>query len=169
MVSYDLSRIYPKDKRRSGITERASGSPTVDSRGVESVTPEIEFQGVPSRSRQRKNLLRSEESPLTGTKKTAITADELFFGFSPKAVLEALPEYSTSPTSVRRSPRNHLKQSVDNIALRLAARMTLMAESGEEKGQGLSRKRELDHSDDCLLYTSPSPRDATLSRMPSSA
>ena len=24
-------------------------------------------------------------------------------------------------------------------------------------------------SDDCLLYTSPSPRDATLSRMPSSA
>ena len=26
-----------------------------------------------------------------------------------------------------------------------------------------------DESDDCLLYTSPSPRDATLSRMPSSA
>ena len=25
------------------------------------------------------------------------------------------------------------------------------------------------HNDDCLLYTSPSPRDATLSRMPSSA
>ena len=25
------------------------------------------------------------------------------------------------------------------------------------------------HSDPCLLYTSPSPRDATLSRMPSSA
>ena len=27
----------------------------------------------------------------------------------------------------------------------------------------------MDHSDNCLLYTSPSPRDATLSRMPSSA
>ena len=26
-----------------------------------------------------------------------------------------------------------------------------------------------DHSDDCLLYTSPSPRDRTRSRMPSSA
>ena len=26
-----------------------------------------------------------------------------------------------------------------------------------------------DHYEDCLLYTSPSPRDATLSRMPSSA
>ena len=33
------------------------------------------------------------------------------------------------------------------------------------------RRRELDaaEADDCLLYTSPSPRDATLSRMPSSA
>ena len=28
---------------------------------------------------------------------------------------------------------------------------------------------ELDSRKDCLLYTSPSPRDATLSRMPSSA
>ena len=26
-----------------------------------------------------------------------------------------------------------------------------------------------DEDEDCLLYTSPSPRDATLSRMPSSA
>ena len=28
---------------------------------------------------------------------------------------------------------------------------------------------QLDHPNICLLYTSPSPRDATLSRMPSSA
>ena len=28
---------------------------------------------------------------------------------------------------------------------------------------------EIEHSENCLLYTSPSPRDATLSRMPSSA
>ena len=30
-------------------------------------------------------------------------------------------------------------------------------------------KKEIDTSPFCLLYTSPSPRDATLSRMPSSA
>ena len=30
-------------------------------------------------------------------------------------------------------------------------------------------QKEIGHVDDCLLYTSPSPRDATLSRMPSSA
>ena len=28
---------------------------------------------------------------------------------------------------------------------------------------------QVEHSKNCLLYTSPSPRDATLSRMPSSA
>ena len=31
------------------------------------------------------------------------------------------------------------------------------------------RGREVVHPETCLLYTSPSPRDATLSRMPSSA
>ena len=34
---------------------------------------------------------------------------------------------------------------------------------------GRFRKLEVDTSNSCLLYTSPSPRDATLSRMPSSA
>ena len=31
------------------------------------------------------------------------------------------------------------------------------------------KKDEIINADPCLLYTSPSPRDATLSRMPSSA
>ena len=37
--------------------------------------------------------------------------------------------------------------------------------SGIAKGKGL----DIAQSSSCLLYTSPSPRDATLSRMPSSA
>ena len=36
-------------------------------------------------------------------------------------------------------------------------------------GGGPRIKRELDKSNICLLYTSPSPRDRLLSRMPSSA
>ena len=32
-----------------------------------------------------------------------------------------------------------------------------------------NRERHIAQYNDCLLYTSPSPRDATLSRMPSSA
>ena len=35
--------------------------------------------------------------------------------------------------------------------------------------EDLSYSKERDYFKSCLLYTSPSPRDATLSRMPSSA
>ena len=41
---------------------------------------------------------------------------------------------------------------------------------GEEGAEGESSEETVEEeSSDCLLYTSPSPRDATLSRMPSSA
>ena len=36
-------------------------------------------------------------------------------------------------------------------------------------GQGGYSEKILEYTNSCLLYTSPSPRDATLSRMPSSA
>ena len=40
---------------------------------------------------------------------------------------------------------------------------------GEDHGGTISLKSGFIEVEDCLLYTSPSPRDATLSRMPSSA
>ena len=43
-----------------------------------------------------------------------------------------------------------------------------LAQPWLEKGKEIAEKR-LDKNNSCLLYTSPSPRDATLSRMPSSA
>ena len=48
-------------------------------------------------------------------------------------------------------------------------------EGGEGEKSAVSRNKEEKHGrmererESCLLYTSPSPRDATLSRMPSSA
>ena len=42
----------------------------------------------------------------------------------------------------------------------------------EEEGGSLEQIEQIGHKEfayNCLLYTSPSPRDATLSRMPSSA
>ena len=41
-------------------------------------------------------------------------------------------------------------------------------EGGGEQGGGIKEGKE-GGIEACLLYTSPSPRDATLSRMPSSA
>ena len=38
-----------------------------------------------------------------------------------------------------------------------------------EEGKGNIKRIIVTHTHNCLLYTSPSPRDATLSRMPSSA
>ena len=42
-------------------------------------------------------------------------------------------------------------------------------DSNEQSDEVTPHLRILDSLDPCLLYTSPSPRDATLSRMPSSA
>mgnify|MGYP003315215967 CR=1 FL=1 len=39
----------------------------------------------------------------------------------------------------------------------------------QEGGRPHAEVMALEQAGDCLLYTSPSPRDATLSRMPSSA
>ena len=63
-----------------------------------------------------------------------------------------------------------LAEAGADIALASRSEDQLNAVANEIKGIG---KRALviptDVTDTCLLYTSPSPRDATLSRMPSSA
>ena len=52
----------------------------------------------------------------------------------------------------------------------LAVIATLRGTPGHDIVQhALTALRALEHRGACLLYTSPSPRDATLSRMPSSA
>ena len=52
----------------------------------------------------------------------------------------------------------------------LNADLTLLLDATRETSlERTKKRRELDRIETCLLYTSPSPRDATLSRMPSSA
>ena len=50
-----------------------------------------------------------------------------------------------------------------------AAQVSLAAEAGDHVSMGICRRAGAQLACSCLLYTSPSPRDATLSRMPSSA
>ena len=48
-------------------------------------------------------------------------------------------------------------------------RSLVVSKSLEDENTRLSAEREVLEADTCLLYTSPSPRDGLLSRMPSSA
>ena len=145
VVSFNLDQIYPRHKRRSAIlAEQAIRTPKTD-KGAESVTPEIEFQGValPRDSGQRKsnNLFTDRESPLTGLRSSSTPTTtrrqklggEHFFGPSERRV---------SP----RSPSSCSKMSVDKIAMKLAARITLMKDCSDDE-ERLGRKRGLDQSD----------------------
>ena len=183
VVSYDFDRIYPKNKRRSAIlAEQAIRTPnSTSSRDMdkESVTPEIEFQGDPNTLLKRSRRLSDQESPMTGlrasnnntsmttsttTKRCQIIEDQHFYGFSPDTIREALPNgIYAGDNRVCRSPRSSSKVSVDNIAMKLAARKMLINDLADEERGRLGRKRGLDQSDsaddsECLdPHLSPPP------------
>ena len=60
---------------------------------------------------------------------------------------------------------NDILKNEAKLAILTQKRLALEDHANALKAEGL----DLDKLDICLLYTSPSPRDATLSRMPSSA
>ena len=66
---------------------------------------------------------------------------------------------------------NDVKTLVKDAQALFTAATALTGEKAEElRGRGMrALDTALAKAHDCLLYTSPSPRDATLSRMPSSA
>ena len=70
-----------------------------------------------------------------------------------------------------------LRAAMQREGRSVAARWVQLATTGRDGGprvrtlvfRGWAGADQLELFSDCLLYTSPSPRDATLSRMPSSA
>ena len=84
-------------------------------------------------------------------------------------------EYDGVSTRARRllTRGGRLAEKIDELTAAAERAMTLGADRDEDQARRLLRERAqvkeaLDRTI-CLLYTSPSPRDATLSRMPSSA
>ena len=72
---------------------------------------------------------------------------------------------STGPSRVRTGSGNDLLR----LYLQDIGRVDLLTNEEEVLLARQVQQREILLAEDCLLYTSPSPRDATLSRMPSSA
>ena len=60
-----------------------------------------------------------------------------------------------------------IKNNVAHIAINRPTKANSMNQQAWDDLKAIFE--EADRNTDCLLYTSPSPRDATLSRMPSSA
>ena len=62
---------------------------------------------------------------------------------------------------------------LDNLAAKQHEKLIreILNDDKDSKKTNVRKESEIftDESEPCLLYTSPSPRDATLSRMPSSA
>ena len=92
------------------------------------------------------------------------------------------PEYETNKdgqkTDERRQEQSQLKSSRHGENVENSRRTLRQGSSIREKNEDETRKEDADQHQRsssspepnvCLLYTSPSPRDATLSRMPSSA
>ena len=77
---------------------------------------------------------------------------------------------------IRRPPRSTLDRSsaASDVYKRQQqfvdrAREARKVDAERSVGDALRQQRQHDEAGDCLLYTSPSPRDRTRSRMPSSA
>ena len=76
-------------------------------------------------------------------------------------IISGLTPAKTPPQSIPYQPPAF---SLDRPTARL-----MMEQRMQVYHNYISAVSKLEHKKDCLLYTSPSPRDATLSRMPSSA
>ena len=71
--------------------------------------------------------------------------------------------------TMRRLGRKHGQESVITKDKKKPARLHDTQSKKPEKSINIGKSAAGKHPKGCLLYTSPSPRDATLSRMPSSA
>ena len=120
-------------------------------------------------------------SLLSGTRKGGRTRTESFIyfikqygkyvdGMSVRDLSAKFESYRLGSSSATRSSKNDEAALLREEIARWETNMSYMprragTKADLEKGQ----KDCLAFLDTCLLYTSPSPRDATLSRMPSSA
>ena len=102
-----------------------------------------------------------------GPTKRQKTADAVLQPLGDDQIKAKQSEYTTA------TPYPHvvLRPAIDDATLKSARREAIHELRADYKETDLFKVYQVPHDlgTICLLYTSPSPRDATLSRMPSSA
>ena len=173
-------------KGRNVILQKSFGSPTVTKDGV-SVAKEIDLEDVYENMGARMvREVASKTSDVAGDGTTTATVmAEAIFNEGLKAVVAGV-----NPIMMKQG----IETAVDDITEKLKSMSikvkskddmgnvgtiasnndreigSLLADAMEKVGKdGVITVDEGKSLETCLLYTSPSPRDATLSRMPSSA
>ena len=142
-----LSQLYA----RGGVVEFDEG--------------EADLAGLPDEFRKEWGLARIE----TGFRSESVLRLESWAVDTLLATLELKGEFHSGKETA--CFKHQLGDGLVNVKFELDAKRTefpvdLSVDLANWNGKDI---RWLQHLDTCLLYTSPSPRDATLSRMPSSA
>ena len=118
---------------------------------------------------QKSEQIREEKLELIVSK---IENSMAFIDYSEKhehLVLESLNFTSKDNVSLNLTIKNGSEGSVNNLFFRIRVEGSGLNLAEPISGVIRLNHLEVNESYSCLLYTSPSPRDATLSRMPSSA
>eukprot|EP00657_Telonema_sp_P-1_P012361 TRINITY_DN8871_c0_g1_i1.p1 TRINITY_DN8871_c0_g1~~TRINITY_DN8871_c0_g1_i1.p1 ORF type:complete len:143 (-),score=65.93 TRINITY_DN8871_c0_g1_i1:88-516(-) len=90
--------------------------------------------------------------------------------FYPESTLEALALLKQSPELGAQAAAEQVVQRKEKLTLDLFEVQGMSVKALREAQESIHKLDQLcDHPHCCLLYTSPSPRDRTRSRMPSSA
>ena len=139
-------------KGRNVVLEKKFGAPDIVNDGV-TIAKEIElddpFENIGAKLMQQV-ASKTKDTAGDGTTTATVLAQEM--------VREGLRNVAAgaNPVELRRGMEKAVARLVEGIA----------AKSIPVEGEAI---RQVATVSSCLLYTSPSPRDATLSRMPSSA
>ena len=95
----------------------------------------------------------------------ALVAGVLGLLVAPKGPFPLLPEHHQQAADQGRGEQSHRRQGEPEVLAALESHGGI----ARPHGRGGAMAAFKGHLDYCLLYTSPSPRDGLLSRMPSSA
>ena len=101
-------------------------------------------------------------------KRVVIAEDEAIIRLDLREIIEEARDAGALAYLIKPFTQAELVPAIE-VALGRFKEMQAIKEANASLEEQLATRRVVDRAKGCLLYTSPSPRDSTSSRMPSSA